>query len=318
MYRSVLDQRLEPIDPQAFEAAPNLVFNHYAAGEKADEYSLGLWDRLVPYTPEQIYNLFAGGYDQDNIVVDIKAFETGKVTFEIEHDEDAAFISRLQLNLGVKTQVYSSKVVVDPDSQGQGIGRMSMRNWIETAAAFGFPEFSFDAAMDDGGYVWAKMGAHLDRNIERQPFYEDEEEALSRSLNARLEAARPFIEQASYEQARVLCQIRKPDDLVRLSAMGDILVPREAVDEAMSAVPQFFMNVLNDTRECARAVKAELANLSSVFHNVGQGACEYVSLPAFLKKKTVWAGVVDFADVAQMERVGDYLCGWRTMEPVTP
>lgn len=317
MYRSILSPRAHSIDSESFEDAPNLMFNFFLAGERHSQYDLDLWERFIPYTPAQIYGLFTAGYGRDDVNVTVRAFETRRVEFEIDHEEGEIFRSKLTLRVGDDPSILNSKVVVDPDSQGKGHGRNSMRNWIETAAAFGFPEFSFDAAMSDGGFVWARMGAHLDRNEERQPFYADEERRLAVTLNARLEAARPFIGQANYRKAHALCQIQQPDDLVRLAEMGDIVVPKEAVAEAEEILPLFYSDVLDGmNRDCMNTIKTELKYLSSIFFNSGRGTCDYVSLPAFLKKQTVWSAVVDLSNAEQMKRVGDYVGGWRTIEPV--
>ncbi|PZQ45780.1 MAG: hypothetical protein DI551_06475 [Micavibrio aeruginosavorus] len=320
VYRSTLSPRERSIDRASFEDAPHLSFNHYSAGDSIDSNTIDLWERSIPYTPLQMYEVFTAGYDQENVEVNLNIFPSGMLQFKIEHEEDGRkiFTSALSIYTTLCRSIHGSKVVVDPDHQGQGIGRTSMRNWIETAAAFWFEAFSFEAAMDDGGLVWAKMGAHLDRDEERQPHYVSEEEALFHVLNARLEAARPFIGRENYEIAREYCRIQEPDALVQLAAMGDVVVPREAAVEAEQAVMRYYLYALGGAKDVIRAAKQEISHLASIFNPKGQGSYEYVSLSAFLQKKIMWSGVVGFSNTKQMEDVGEYLYGWNTLEPSAP
>lgn len=314
MYHSILGHREQRISARDFQNAPHLVFNHYAADQKPDDYALGLWERFVPFTPRQVYDLFASDYEQEDVVVNLNAFESGKLLFEI--NEENQFLSRLEIRTGDAPAIIKSRIVVEPEAQGKGTGRNSMRNWMETTAAFGFSEFYFDASMHDGGNVWASMGAHLDRDKTRERFFEINEKILSQSLCARLAAVQPFISEEAFEKARSLCQLTRADDLVSLSSMNDIAVSREVMFDAPSLIAEFFEKHIADPAICARNVRKELGNLSLIFENEGRGDLNQVSLPAYLRRETSWPAVVDFSDDAQMEQVGHYVYGWRTLESV--
>lgn len=315
MYRSILNPPWEPIDVSDFKDAPNLVLNGiFDANERPDEHALDLWNRHVGHSPAQIYDLFAGGFGQENIRLDIDVDEGGLVKLDINEENGKGFLTKLWLLTGDSPDILYSKIYVNENAQGMGIGRTAMRNKVEIAATLGFTAFPFEAGLDNGGHVWAKMGGHLDRDQERVPFYKDYEEQLSLCLTARLEAARPFIGKENYEKAFTLCQLQRPDDLVALAQMGGIVVPKSVVDEACAVLPRVYYGAIGDGFATDAKVKHEIKNLSSMFYGPASGETDYVRFPHYMQNETVWSGVFDFADDAQMEYVGNYVGGWRILE----
>jgi hypothetical protein len=185
---------------------------------------------------------------------------------------------------------------------------------VETAAALGFEKFAFDAALDNGGHAWARMGAHLDRDEDRLAEYQHYEEELSLCLTARLEAARPYIGKDNYKKAFTLCQLQKPDDLVSLAYMGDLVVPKTVLDDVCTVLPRVYYSSVGDDLGTQKRVQAEIGRLSSMFYDSAAGQTDYVRFTHFMQNATEWSAVFDFADDAQMEFVGNYIGGWRTME----
>lgn len=317
MYRSVLSPPWEPIEASDFRDAPHLILNEiFDAKEKPDERALDLWNRYIRHSPADVYNLYAGGFGREDIRLDVSVAEGGEIKFNINEGGDNGFLSSLWIILNSTPVITHSKIYVEPEAQGRGIGRVAMANKVETAAALGFDLFPFDAALDNGGHAWARMGAHLDRDEDRLPFYKDHEEQLSLCLTARLEAARPYIGKDNYDKAFTLCQLQRPDDLVTLSRMGDLVVPKTVLNEIGTVLPRVYYSSIGDGFSTDTKVEFEIKRLSSMFYESASGRTDYVRFPHFMQNKTEWSAVFDFSNDAQMESVGNYIGGWRTMEQV--
>lgn len=317
MYRSILDKRERPVEAEDFADVPALMFNQYVADERMGQESLILWNRYIPYQPFEIYDLLTGGYGRDDLLLKVNAYESGLIEFQIDHGREESFVSRIAFKMGKTPRVEGTKIEVARDCQGQGVGRICLRNQMELAGALGFEEFTFEAGLEGGGYTWAKMGANIDRNPQRHPDYAVTDAYLSQSLLARLEAARPYLSRSDYGEARALCRITNSDDLVRLSDMGDVRVPKDVLDVSNERIHAFFTSIEGDTHNCLVRIREEQHRIVQIFNDASyEETYSSLSLPRYLQKWTSWPAVIDFSNDRQMQRIEDYVGGLWTMERV--
>lgn len=318
MYLSTLEKRQRDIKRSDFADAPNLYFN-YCAFDEINREKTSLWNRYISYTPQQIHEVLTGGYGIEDMPISVTLDKSGKFKFSMIEDGAVPFRSKAEFNIGAEPDILSNDIKVNPLAQGQGIGRTWLRNVVELSAGFGFPEFHFAAGLQSGGHVWAKAGAYLDRDLSRSPLFRLEEQSLSQNMLARLELARPHLKTSEYGWARALCKLVNKDDIVKIAAMGDITIPRSVIENAKPVLTQFYDSLSLRPQEGSAAFRAgeESEKLLRVFDNAVGGLCEQVSLPRYLQAATSWRAVINFADDRQMERVGEYAGGWRTLKPST-
>lgn len=317
MYLSTLTPRQRDISRADFSDAPDLYFNYRAAHEQ-DDNALILWNRYIDHTPRQIYDTLTGDYGIHNMPIGVTVNDAGKFKFIILKDHDIPFESKAEFDLGTNRDILGNEIKVAPFAQGQGIGRTWLRNIVELSAAFGFKEFHFEAGLGNGGYTWAKAGAHLDRDRSRFPLHHLEERFLSETMMARLDVAKPYLDFADYGWARALCRLTNKDDIVKIAEMGDITVPRGAVKNALPVLQTFFGGLAHRPSEANADVRArdQATRLGIAFCDAAGGLHDHVSLPRFLQTESIWHAVINLADDRQMEKVGEYTGGWRTLKPV--
>lgn len=318
MYLSTLQKRQQDIRRSDFADAPHLYFNYCAFDEQSRE-NTGLWNRYVPYTPQQIHDVLTGGYGIEDMPVGVTLDKRGKFNFSIIKGRGVPFTASAELDIGAEPEIQGSEVRVHPRAQGRGIGRTWLRNTSELSAALGFSEFHFEAALQNGGHVWAKAGAYLDRDMSRYPLFRLEEQYLSENMLARLELAKPHLGIADYGWARTLCRLTNKDDIVKVAEMGGITVPRSVLQDAKPALADFYGALPQRLKEGSVALRVheESGRLAQVFCDAADGLRERVSLPFYLQAVTTWRAVINFADDRQMARVGEYTGGWRTLKPST-
>lgn len=318
MYLSTLTQRRQDTRRADFAAAPNLYFNHCASYELERE-SIALWNEYIPFTPHQIYDVLVGGYGIDDMPIAVNLDKDGKFKFHILKDGDVPFSSTAEFNIGTTPDIVSNQINVDPSAQGQGIGRTWLRSMVELSTAFGFSEFHFEAGLQSGGHAWARAGAYLDRDMSRYPLHRIEERYLSENMLARLDLAKPHIDRMTHGWARVLCQLTNKDDIVKVGDIGSITVPSSVLDDAEPTMTKFYEGLSSQPNAAVAVVRAqeEANRLQRVFEDSSGGFHEHVSLSRYLQAASVWHAVVNMADDRQMERVGEYVGGWRNVAPQT-
>jgi len=312
VYHSILSLREHYIDVADFEEAPNLIYN-YCSPQEQDEKNLGLWERNVPLTPKQIYDRITDGYGE-NTRAGVNLNKKGEFSYFIRPDSGAIekFEIEATFRIGKRREIQESRIIVSDESQGKGIGKLWLRNMVELSAALGFDHFAFVAGLDNGGYTWAKAGAYIDDDVMRIPDPSVRTQTLSENMSARLEVAKPFLTAPQYEQAHALCSLGNTDDLVILTRMGDITLPREALQGAREKMEHVFHQLGDE--DALRHVDTQERRLTDTFDAAARQN-KAVCLPKFLLSGMLWNAVVDFTNHRQMETVGRYVGGWRTIAP---
>lgn len=318
MYLSILEPRQRDIGRADFKNAPCLLFNESCV-EDLRGHDLDVWNRYIRYAPRQIYDVLTAGYGIESMPIAVTMTDDAIFRVSTIENSGVPFKAFGEFGLGRSPEVLANEIKVVPMVQGLGIGRTWFRAMVELSVAFGFSAFNFNAGLGNGGYTWAKAGAYMDRDRQRNPLYHEEAQYLSENMLARLEVAKAHIPSANYERAHALCRLACPGDMVKLAGMGDLTVPRDVLHKAKPVLVDFYSSLsleqgggaMTRLRTCE-----EYGRLVQVFNDPSGGFLKRVSLPHYLQKLSIWNAVVDFADERQMVRVGDYVGGWRYIKRV--
>ncbi len=311
MYRSTLTSRKQSIDAAVFAEAPKLYYNYCTAAQQ-DAHNLAIWDQYISYTPKQIYDLITGPYGIEGMEVGVNVDDEGIFRYKISKNEITPFKADAVFALGDERKVSDNEINVDQTAQGQGIGKAWLKSMVELSAAFGFEQFNFAAGLNNGGYSWAKAGAYLDRDRSRVYDLEQRLSFLQETITARLETVKPYINKWDCTRAEIYARLVNADDLVRISNMGSITVPKEALDSAETILQHAFSSMDAFNKPDVR-VSDQMSKLKSVFHGAANGS-EEVSLSRYLLAGTSWMGVVDFKNKTQMKYIEDYVGPWKTIK----
>lgn len=137
-------------------------------------------------------------------------------------------------------------------------------------------------------------------------------------MNTRLQMVQPWIVAKDFDKAAKFCALNKDDDLINLISMCDVMLPGNLIvptfDEYAntSLIKTRLQKYVTDDDE----LLTELSTICSAFFAAASKGQPGPSLPAFIMQGLEYEhAYVDFADAAQMKKVGDYIGGWKTIGP---
>lgn len=330
-YRSILPQRTRSIEPADLKAAPNLsVYVNNLPLSGSDEAGIDVWDRSIPFLPQTLLKLYEEAFEtsikvkihflnknKEGASKDFLVLSVGRGCLPGQKIYSEDFSGRLIFLNGRTLDNDGSTFKVAPDSQGKGLGKAWLKSMVELLLALGDEDLKFQAGLENGAYTWARVGVPMDM----APQDAEARTNLSRMVIGRLEAVRPFLSPSDYHMARALSRFVAKDDINRLASM-EAAVPHDVLDDlhqedssVYKRLTEFYAlhPAVNDPKMLERTEKN---HLSAAFHSAARQERE-LSLPRFLLSHAYWNARIDFSNACEMQTIGAYLGGWKTIMPTS-
>lgn len=308
-YQTVLKQRTTPVREEDFHPARGLLVHDVAVEEGVEHHSVSRWDNIIPYYPADIARVFTEGYSNP-VAVNISP-ERNFIDVAVSSTQTQTMKAGLSLVVeGGTRRIDDSDIQVESRAQGKGAGRSWFRSIIEFSLAMGLNKLNFYAGLETGGYTWARAGAKMDMDFAEARKHTH----TSRQLLGRLESLREYLDTNLYREARAFCRLVDKNDIVRL-AHFDAVIPADAVErERLVEKMKRFYKENPPPDGAIYTSQEETATMMHAFRHAAASG-KGVTLSKMLLLRTRWAAVVDFSDAGQMEDIGRYVGGWRTIEP---
>lgn len=300
--------RVRDISEKAFAKTSGrlrFVFNE-AANNEAPAEKIRLWNKFIPLTPKTALKILSRDLPRSmTITLTLEDDGSGRISLHADDkfSDDGSFALKQKL-------LDAGSVGVEDGHKGKGYGRTLFRNQVEFFYACGVRKFEIMAALENGGYTWARVG-----------FLPD---------SVRSDDFRDYCLKPARDSARVLAPLLTREEKERLQK---ILRPRcrkdfwKIADAPIDLGPRL-KNVFNaaagegGVSECkaekARLFLAALAEHFSVdlFEYMKERAArgESVNFGRLLLTGTSWSGSLDMRDPDQMRRLADYSGGFRYLK----
>lgn len=322
-YRSILPQRTRPIEAADFRCASTLsVHAHSFAVPDSLDGELSAWNRTIPFLPKTLLKFYRDTFGTSvNLEVHFLAEYDELSTddfFSLNVDSpDDSFFGSVKFLEGKKLENEGSSFEVQPSARGNGLGKAWLKSMVELALAMGNGDLKFQASSQNGAYTWGKAGVPMNMAPEQS----NKRINLSRMVIGRLEAVRPFLSPSDYDLAKTLARFTAKDDINRLAAM-DVIVPPFVLDdlrEKDSSVCDRMMefHTLHPSLTKPKfLVKSEKVLLPAAFEAAAKQGRQ-LSLPRFLLAFQTWEARIDFSNAGEMQTIGAYLGGWKTIMPTS-
>lgn len=320
-YQSTLPRRTRSIETADFKAAPNLTIHaHSFAAPDSLDGELSAWNRTIPFLPQTLLKFYKDTFGTNlNLEIHFLPYCEGLLTDDFFSLNvvcpDDSFFGSVKFLQGQKLDSEGSSFEVQPAARGKGLGKAWLKSMVELTLAMGNEDLKFQASSENGAYTWGKAGVPMNM----MPEQSHKRANLSRLVMGRLEAVRPFLSPDDYGVSRAFSRFVAKDDINRLAAMNAV-VPHSVLDDLRT----------NDSSVCDRMmefhtlhpgltkpkflVKSDRILLPAAFEAAARQGKE-LSLPRFLLASQTWEARIDFNDLENMQTIGAYLGGWKTIAP---
>ncbi len=317
-YQTIISKSESRLTSADFASVPMNI--DFQPPKKVLARSVADWHQYIPYKPAQIHDLLSSGYDQP-VKISADLTKGGLVTFNVDSSA-YGLLSLVQLRLIPNVKVTDTDISVAGSSQSKGVGKNWLRNAIELALLMGAKSFEFLATNENGAFTWARLGAYLDMK------HHNFQRAQANSVvhyTGRLEAVRNNLKPAIYHEAKALCRMLAPDDLVKLTKkFENVMLPLSWAPDTELAEKSKFYEPLHDfyrdhpiyAMRSQGIAYGEIRHIARCFAHAAQQGKAGLSLPRYLLSQSYWPGVIDFDNEAQMREVGKNLGGWKRIRPV--
>lgn len=317
-YQSIFQRKARPATSTDFDAAAGLSVISEYLGAQDPKNLTQKWNARIPFLPQDVATLFSSIFEDRaslRIVFDGRR-EQRAVDFYMRSAVLNQDFSKVMFDDLAQECTLSEIDIKEDTYRGQGMGKRWFQFMNELSVMLGHPSFTFQAGSTNGGYSWARAGAYTDPKPALMSAAHDELERLRRKLKSRIEVLSPFIPRDVYHQAYDAARIKRPDDLSTLAGVEydlstwlchemDAWRQNDFYASLSSTFNRAGASVLQKEREHAsHAVMA--ARVQGVPLNIGR----------YLLSGTTWDAYVDFSDGEQMLKVGQYVGGWKTIQPV--
>ncbi len=290
-YRSMLPQKTRPVEQSDFiDLEGCLLLDGRRPSEGFFSNTLDRWDDQIPFYPKDIVKLLSNNF-ADNVGVNISLLGR-QFELKVHSMVSPSFSSSVLIK---QRDVEKFEINVSPMCQSKGIGRRLMASVMELSIALGHKNLNFYAGLSNGCYTWSKMGAHIDMSYRT----EESRDTLFHEIISRLEVLKNTILPADvYQEALSYAYLSKKDDLHNLAKMTAI-VSEDVFNDALYK----------------QAYPTTPVTLKTCFQRCVEQGTQF-TLGRYLLSGGHIPVVIDYADIAQMESIGNYLGGWKTIESV--
>ncbi len=321
-YGSIFQKRTRPVETADFRGLPHFRALYPALSSALDhEYIVDAWNRLIPSLyPADLYDIFSKAFGealQFDLWFCPPSDPDKTQDFEIKiRSLENKYEGSIKFRYGRKDPAGSGFKVEDT-TQSNGYGKAYFKAINELSLAMGNKALPFIAAGDNGGYTWAKAGAYINAGM----MYEEELLGLKRTIKGRLCALRPYVDSEAFHKAYGLARIKTKRDISTLAQINEPLPDFFRVDDfseigkIRERIQVYYTRNPAD-RSASFVAQREVARLERAFM-IAASQEKPMTLGRALLVKTGWIGLVDFSDKKQMEKIGDYIGGWNTIDPVS-
>lgn len=312
-YRSILAKRTADVKAADFDAVPWLDLAYLKKERKKRKplksSLVGFWNNTIPYTPTQIYDLFRDGHN-DGILLSVKLNEIAQCRTEL-FPVSTGWGGYCDFVLADQKLVGENKIVVLPEHQGKGTGKAWLKNNVEFAGAMEFSNFPFVASLENGGYTWAKIGAHIDHS-NNDPMVQ----TLRQVLQGRLGIVRPFLDTAECARLEELCEVKREDDLVTMTReFGHTMIPFIDDPDIGKVLTPFYKKNPLPAQDMKKWLVEEREGIQLAFNAAARQEMKTISLPRIMLNRTSWPAIVKFFNEPHMNYIGNNIGGWNTLVP---
>lgn len=309
---TTLQERNKPVCFDDFNA-PGSVISLYNDRRQKKNDVLDLWNEQIQYTPLELSKIFKQSASE-NLKLSVVLFCGSALRFVLRspdkycHHPTEHYVKQQVYYLsGENKSIGGSDISLDDEERGRGRGRRISTEFIELNVALGIEEFKCDAQRSVGGYAWAKMGYYFDKDSSRNSYIY----RLPHILDFKLELLKNYISQETYEEAKKYTRIENPDDLYHLTRLEEDLSGK--ITEAM----------LSEGADLYSAIQDAVKN-SNIYSHDFRLARRMVPVVKFCKENNKpltigkllltgkhWEARVDYRDDIQMQRISDYVGGFK-------
>lgn len=266
---------------------------------------LDFWNLNIPLSPQDFYNIMTAGLPARTQVV-LSYFAgvslTTNTTISVSAANSSDFDDSRQIDFK-RGIISTGNIEVDEACQGQGIGRRLIANYIELGKALGLNFFEAKAGNLNGAYTWAKFGIYLDMDDKLSA----NRAGLSATCLDRLDNLEGLIPAALLVKAKSFICLSDPEDITKIADLDfDLFSVEQIWDEGDNSNPlkALFKNCVEEEQEkeqCRVRAAAKYCRDKKIPFTLGR----------YLLAGQSWDGIIDFKNVAQMERVEKYIGGWK-------
>lgn len=312
-YRSIFKTGNRQVRPEDFAGLKG--FKVWAS-EMPDNTALHWWNHRLGITPLEFQSIFTQNLgdditlkvepDSEQVAVYLKSRPAGKFTGEMDilFGEAKALLEP------------NSSFEVSPALQGHGIGKGWIKSCVELRLAIGEQDWRFFAGNANGAYTWARAGVPIDMGHR----VAGTRATSSASYLYRLDSIRHHLDPSHYQFARELCFMKNADDMIELARDRTPLPP--AVEEELSVPGSAifdFLKAAHSERPLFKSspgvsARQDVIEMAAAFKTAAENRPATLSL--VLGRYNLWPAIVDFNDAPRMKKIGDYMGGWKTIQPV--
>lgn len=285
------------------------------------------WKKKFAFTPLQIQEMLTRGYDL-NIYLQIRMW--GKHAQIMFYNGNASTnFAEIDYVVASKedSYIYISKIDLDDDLRGRGIGKNFMRNMIEFDMAMGSRELRFVAGYENGAYSWASMGARMNTD----KFYSGIRMESVETMQLRLQMIKDILPSRIFDGAMRLSYMNGVNDPMHIARdFRHVVLPRElapppmSIDMLKNSDGGFFTGALyrhlskleDQPKELLKRMGKEAAGIRYAFESAAMQGQDGLSLPRYMLTATRWPAIVSYDDRPHMDKIGAWLGGWKTIGPV--
>lgn len=248
-----------------------------------------IWNAYIPMSRDEAEKMLSQDLPRGT-EIDIRINSRGSGTVRMKGkniDEERSF------HLGQRV-VNAGYMAVS--KQDKGIGRNIMRNEIEFFAACGANKFKIYAALEAGGYAWARFG-----------FLPEDPGEVKSTITKRFKRLLPIMKKKEIDALQGIIDFDNPKDIWNLADLPLDVAPR---------LRQVFKDAVDGDKDAKKLSKKLLKIpyvMKSLFNK--KALAEPQNLGRVLLARSEWDGYLNFTDKEQMARVEQYVGGWKKINP---
>ncbi len=303
-------KRTEAVKAEDVEACKNLFIKPEYLNDILD-----IWNDNIDYSPSDIESIFEKAF-QLGLVLEIRCLR-GIFRFTLKYpNEENAYIQREEYSLD-ETWIHGSSLVVPREFRALGHGKDFSLMFIELAMLLGKKGCEFTSELENGGYVWARMGYYLNNNSARNV---EDNKFLSEMLIAKLIVLKPLLPLDVYNKAITFRKLCNKDDLYKLANIDFDLSKVISQDDfsADGFLRQSLSDVFKDRTQWPDDEIEDRANKLCEAMQETISFCQQnkktLNIGRLLLARERWHAQSDFTDDNQMKLISDYAGGFRNFE----
>lgn len=250
-----------------------------------------IWNTYVPMSRDEAKKILAQDLPR-GVKIDISINRNGRGNV---HMAGKGIYEERPFDLGKKVV---NTGYMELSKQDKGIGRNIMRNEIEFFSACGANKYKIYAALEAGGYAWARFG-----------FLPEYPGDIKDTVTSRFNRLKPIMRKKELDVLQHIIDFDTPKDIWDLADLPIDLAPR---------LRKIFKDAAKGEKD-AKILRKKLLKIPYVTKSLfnKKALNEPQNLGRVLLARSEWDGYLDFTDNEQMARVEKYVGGWKKINPAT-